>query len=232
MTSGYRLGAHEALGTPAAVLAAGYIGYGALSADIGLSVWSTLLSTIVIWALPGQLILVEMSSSGAPLVAILLAVSFSAVRFLPMTVSLLPALRAPAHGRGKEYFAAHLIAMTGWVAAMRRAPDLPEVERLPYFVGFALALWLVSIAATGAGYLIAGTLPPVSKSAFVFMNPLYFLLIMLGDARTRLMVMSLAGGAIFGPLFHLLAPQWSVLAGGLIGGSVAFALHRIASRNG
>ena len=72
----------------------------------------------------------------------------------------------------------------------------------------------------------------VSKSAFVFMNPLYFLLIMLGDARTRPMVMSLAGGAIFGPLIHLLAPQWSVLAGGLIGGSVAFALHRVALRNG
>lgn len=232
MTLGYRVGAREALGTPAAVLAAGYIGYGALSADIGLSLWSALLSTIVIWALPGQLILVEMSSSGAPLIAILLAVSLSAVRFLPMTVSLLPALRAPAHGRGKEYFAAHLIAMTGWVAAMRRAPDLPEHDRLPYFVGFALALWLVSIVATGAGYLIAGTLPPVSKSAFVFMNPLYFLLIMLGDARTRLMVMSLAGGAIFGPLIHLLAPQWSVLAGGLIGGSIAFALHRVASRNG
>ncbi|MFP5413364.1 MAG: AzlC family ABC transporter permease [Gammaproteobacteria bacterium] len=232
MSSGYRLGAREALGTPAAVLAAGYIGYGALSADIGLSLWSTLLSTIAIWALPGQLILVEMSSSGAPLIAILLAVSFSAVRFLPMTVSLLPVLRAPAHGRVKEFLAAHLIAMTGWIVAMRRAPDLPAHDRMPYFIGFALALWLASIAATGAGYLIADSLPPVTKAAFVFMNPVYFLLLMIGDARTRVMVLSLAGGAVFGPLVYLVTPQWSVLGGGLIGGTAAFAIHRASTRRG
>jgi predicted branched-subunit amino acid permease len=213
------------------VLVAGYIGYGALSADIGLSLWATLLSTIAIWALPGQLILVEMSSSGAPLVAILLAVSFSAVRFLPMTGSLLPARRAPAHGRIKEFLAAHLIAMTGWVIAMRRAPELPVPDRLPYFIGFALALWLVSIAATGAGYLVAGALPPVTKAAFVFMNPVYFLLLMIGDARTRIMVLSLAGGAVFGPLIYLLAPQWSVLGGGLVGGTAAFAIHRATLRH-
>ncbi|MCM5570337.1 AzlC family ABC transporter permease [Burkholderiaceae bacterium FT117] len=231
MNPGYRLGAREALGTPAAVLAAGYVGYGALSSDVGFSLWATLLSTAAIWALPGQLILVEMSSSGAPLFAILLAVAFSAVRFLPMTVSLLPALRAPAHGRAKEFLAAHLIAMTGWIMAMRRTPELPVADRLPYFIGFALALWLVSIAATGAGFLIAGSLPPVTKSAFVFMNPVYFLLLMLSDARTRVMALSLAGGAVCGPLIYLLAPQWSVLGGGLIGGTAAFAIHRYASRH-
>lgn len=227
----YRLGAREALGTPTAVLAAGYIGYGALSADTGLSLWTTLLSTIAIWALPGQLILVEMSSSGAPLVAILLAVSFSAVRFLPMTVSLLPVLRAPVHGRLKEFLAAHLIAMTGWVIAMRRAPELPAHDRLPYFIGFALTLWLASIFATGAGFMIAGALPPVTKAAFVFMNPIYFLLLMTGDARTRIMALSLAGGALCGPLIYLLAPQWSVLGGGLIGGTAAFAIHHLGARN-
>ena len=224
--SGYRIGAVEALGTPAAVLAAGYVGYGALSADIGFSLWATLLSTLSIWALPGQLILVEMSSSGAPLLAILLAVSFSAVRFLPMTVSLLPALRAPGQRRGPEFVAAHLVAMTGWVAAMRRAPDLPVDQRLAYFLGFAAALWLVSALATVVGYLAAGQLPQITKGAFVFMNPVYFLLIMLGDARSRIMILSLAAGAVCGPLVHLMAPEWSVLAGGLVGGTLAFGLHR------
>jgi O-antigen/teichoic acid export membrane protein len=62
------------------------------------------------------------------------------------------------------------------------------------------------------------------------MNPVYFLLIMLGDARTRIVILSLAAGAVSGPLMHLLAPQWSVLGGGLIGGSAAFALHRWSLR--
>ncbi len=84
---------------------------------------------------------------------------------------------------------------------------------------------------TGAGFLIAGNLPPVTKSAFVFMNPVYFLLLMLSDARTRVMALSLAGGAVCGPLIYLLAPQWSVLGGGLIGGTAAFAIHRLTSRH-
>lgn len=224
--SGWRNGLREGLGTPAMVLAAGYLGYGALAADAGLSMTTMMLSTAVIWALPGQLILVEMNGAAAPLAAILLAVSLSAIRFLPMTVSLLPVLAPERRRRPALYATAHLISMAGWVAAMRRAPELPEPERLPYFVAYAAALWSVSIAATGLGWLVADALPPVTRSAFVFMNPVYFLLIMLGDARSRLMQLSLAAGALAGPLVYLIAPQWSVLAGGLLGGTAAFLIHR------
>lgn len=227
----YRLGAAEAFGTPSAVLAAGYLGYGALAADAQLALWLTLLSSLSLWALPGQLIMIEMSSAGAPLVAMVLAVSFSAARFMPMTVSLLPALRAPGSGRRREFFAAHLVSMTGWVAAMRRAPELPAGDRLPYFFGFAATLWLCSVAATGIGHLAASSLPAATKSALVFMNPVYFLLILLDDARTRVMILSLIAGAIAIPLLHRVIPEWSVLIGGLAAGSLAFALHRLLSRH-
>ena len=228
----FRTGVREAVGIPVAVLMAGYVGYGAMAADTGLAPWSVLLTTLTIWALPGQLILAEMSSAGAPAVAILLAVSFSAVRFLPMTVSLMPTLRPSLHSRARTYFAAHLIAMTGWAAAMRRAPDLPDEDRLPFFLGFGMVLWIFSTAATGAGFLVAGLLTPVAKAAFVFMNPVYFLLILTGDARNRMMVLSLAFGAVCGPLFYLASPQWSVLLGGLIGGTIAFLLHRRLGSDG
>ena len=38
--------------------------------------------------------------------------------------------------------------------------------------------------------------------------------------------LALACGAVAGPLIHLAAPQWSVLLGGLIGGTVAWGLRR------
>ena len=47
-------------------------------------------STAVIWALPGQIVFVEMHTLGAPLVATLLAVMLSSARFLPMTLLLMP----------------------------------------------------------------------------------------------------------------------------------------------
>src|SRR5690242_5975905 len=78
----WRTGAREALGTPALVLGVGYIGYGSLAQSHGFALLETALSTICIWALPGQLILVEMEAVGAPFVAIVFVVVFSASRFL------------------------------------------------------------------------------------------------------------------------------------------------------
>ena len=66
------------------MLGVGYIGYGSLAQSHGFSLLETAVSTISIWALPGQLILVEMQAGGAPFVAIVFAVAFSASRFLPM----------------------------------------------------------------------------------------------------------------------------------------------------
>jgi predicted branched-subunit amino acid permease len=232
ITPGFRRGFDEAFGVPAAVLAAGYIGCGAMASDIHFPVWLSILSTMTIWALPGQLILLEMTNSGAPALVILLAVMFSAVRFLPMTVSLLPILRGPRQGRKLDYVAAQLVAMTGWAVAMRRGPEMPQEERMPYFIGFTLTIWSASVLATAAGFFIADSLPAIAKMGFVFLNPVYFLLVLLGDARERTIVLSLAGGAICGPLIYLASPQWSVLAGGLIGGTLAFLIHQAGVHRG
>jgi predicted branched-subunit amino acid permease len=232
LSPGFRDGVREAFGIPAAVLAAGYIGFGAMASDYGFPIWLAVISTIAIWALPGQLILVEMSGAGASSIAVLLAVAFSSVRFLPMTVSLMPILRTPRHGAMAEYLAAHFVAMTGWAAAMRRAPELPRDERLPYFLGFAFTTCASAALATAAGSLIAGALPAIAKIGFVFMNPVYFVLILLNDVRERMTALALAGGAVCGPLIYLASPQWSVLGGGLLGGSIAFAIYRMRGRHG
>jgi hypothetical protein len=39
-------------------------------------------------------------------------------------------------------------------------------------------------------------------------------------------VLALAFGAVAGPLIHLAAPQWSVILGGLVGGTLAWGLLR------
>ncbi len=231
-STGFCRGVREAMGVPTAVLAAGYIGYGAIAADMKFPVLVAMLSTAAIWALPGQIILMEMSGVGAPALVIVLAVMFSAMRFLPMTVTLMPILRGAQRGRLREYFAAHLIAMTGWAIVMRRGPELPQAERLSFFTGLAITGWVVSIAATGAGFFIADSLPLLARIGFVFLSPLYFAIVLLADLRERMMAMALVFGAICGPVIHAFNPQWSVLAGGLIGGTLAFALRRTGRRHG
>ena len=81
--------------------------------------------------------MVEMSLSGTVPVIIVITVSLTAARFLPMTVALLPMLRSRDDNDWRLYAAVHVLAMTGWAASMRLRPKLPLDQRLPWFIRFA-----------------------------------------------------------------------------------------------
>jgi predicted branched-subunit amino acid permease len=227
-----RRGAAEAAGVPAAVLAAGYLGFGALAAAHGVPVAFAVAATALIWALPAQIILLEMDAMGAPLVATALTVVLSSARFLPMTLMLMPLMRDERHRRWHYYFAAQVLALTGWTMAVARFPALARADRLPWFVGFALVCIGSSMAAAAAGYLVADHLTPLARSGLVFMAPMYYVLILAGGVRDRRAGLGLAFGAVAGPLAYLASPEWSVLAGGLVGGTAAWLVTRGGARDG
>jgi predicted branched-subunit amino acid permease len=217
-------GAREAAGVPAAVLVAGYIGFGALAAGHGLPLAAILASTVAVWALPAQLILVEMHTVGAPLVATVLAAMLSSARFLPMTLTLMPMMRH-ARYRGWQYLvAAQLLSLTGWAMAMARFPDIETARRLPWFFGFTLVCVLASAAATAIGYALADAITPLVKTGLVFLAPIYYLLILLGSVRDRATAYALSCGALAGPVAFVYAPEWSVLIAGLGGGTLAYLM--------
>lgn len=216
---------------PAAVLGAGFIGYGALAAENGYSIAQIVFATVAIWALPGQLVLIDMYAVGASTAAIVVAVALAGARFLPMTVTLTPTLRDVRYGPGVVYPAIQLLSMTTWAVTMQRAADLPSAQRIPYFVGLGLACIAVSAACGAAGHALAGALPPLVRLGFVFLTPVYFFVILVGEVRTRLAAIALACGALAGPLFHLLSPQWSVMLAGFVGGTLAYYLQRAHGRH-
>ena len=224
-------GVRHAAGVPSLVLAAGYVGFGALAAGHGLSFIGTLLSTVCLWALPGQLILIEMHTLGAPFFAVLASVMFSAARFLPMTVVLMPLLREAKASSPRYYLAAHLISMTGWAWTMARFPSMLPERRLGYFFGFALTMMVAASGATAVGFLAGDLLPPLAKLAFVFMSPMYFLLLLASSITDLQSRAAVACGAIAGPLVHLVSAQWSVLAAGFIGGTLGYVAHRVLRKS-
>lgn len=208
------------------MLVAGFIGFGALAAAQAIPLGVAVASTVVIWALPGQLIFVEMHTLGAPVVATLIAVTLSSARFLPMTVMLMPEMRDSSHRPWKYYVAAQLLSLSGWTMAVARFPDIPRKRRLTWFYGFTLVLILVSALSTAAGYLGADRLPALVRLGLVFMVPMYYLLILTGAVRERIAALGLACGALAGPLAYLVSPEWSVPLGGLAGGTLAYGLLR------
>ncbi len=223
-----RAGMRAACGMPAIVLGASYIGFGALADQAGWSPIAGMISTTLGWALPGQIALVEIYAAGGSLLAAIVAVALANARLLPMVTTLLPILRQGAAERGplswRYFLAAHFIAITGWAIAMQRCPAMPPAQRLPFFAGFTLVLWLATILATALGFLASAGLPAAATLGLVFINPLYFMLIFVADLAHRHRAPALIIGAILGPLFHLLSPDWGLLATGLIGGSLAFLI--------
>lgn len=221
----FRGGMRLSFGVPVLALGASYLGFGALVRESGFSLWQGLFSSATTFALPGQVLLVELYAVGATLAVMAVAVGLSATRLLPMTLSLVPQLRHGGVPRWQLYLAAHLIAVTGWAMTMRVAPRLPPEERLAFFTGFTSLLWLSVVACTAVGYYLPGALPERVTLALLFLNPLYFLLIFLTDLRQVSRTLALAFGAVLGPPLFLLEPDWSLLFAGFIGGTAAFLLR-------
>ena len=219
-------GSRESIGLPTLVLGASYLGFGSLIRESGWSMELGLLSTITGWALPGQIAMVELYGVGAGAIVVALAVGLTNARLLPMVVSLLPIMRHPNWPRWTHYPISHLIAVTGWINAIRRCPGLPAEQRIPYFLGFTLTLWLTSMAATVGGFYLAGAMPRPVTLGLVFFNPLYFLLISLVDTRSKIRVLAIGFGVALGPALHLLTPDWGLLLTGILAGTAAFVLGR------
>jgi predicted branched-subunit amino acid permease len=228
-------GAREALGVPAAVLGAGFLGYGSLAADAGYSFWMTLAATFAIWALPGQLVLMEMQAGAAAVAATVLAVSLSAARFFPMTLTLMPLMRERGGRRPLWQFllAAQLISMTTWAVTMRRfnEADLRDLDsRWYYFLGFSAVCIGSAALFAMIGQLLLVTLPPLMRFGLALLTPLYFFVTLVGEAQNRSSLIALVCGATTALVLHPIAPGWSLLGAGFIGGTAAFLLQRKHAR--
>jgi predicted branched-subunit amino acid permease len=106
--------------------------------------------------------------------------------------------------------------------AMRRLPGLAPRDRLPWFLGFALASWTVAGLATLAGHALAPQLGLPLLAALLFVNPLYFALLIARDLGLAPARRAALLGALAAPAALLLPPAWALLAAGLVGGTLAF----------
>lgn len=222
--SAFLAGCKKALGVPAAVLLAGMIGFGALGHASGLSLGLTTASSVFMYALPGQVVYVEMIALGAAGVAVAIASALTAARFLPMTLTLLPQISRDDRN-GWLYLKSHFISMTSWAVMMREFNDIAPERRLAYFTGFGFFCWFVGIPGTAAGYLLAGHVPTPVTLALVMINPLFFLLTFT-EVRTQAGRLALLIGAISGPIVYGYSPGWSILICGLAGGTTAFLIDQ------
>jgi len=217
-------GIRDALGAPVLVLFAGMVGFGAMGRTHGFDAWMTGLTSLLMFALPGQVVMLEMFISGSSLLAIGFAVTLTSTRFVTMVVTLFPQF----HRRDRNlllYVWVHMLAMTAWAVSMREFPRMSPQHRLNYFIGLALPCWLISPLGTVLGYFVAGWVPTAVTLGLVFINPLFFLLTFT-DVKPWANRMAIGLGCLLGPLFFVWDADSSLLVTGLVAGTAAYVIDR------
>jgi predicted branched-subunit amino acid permease len=223
-------GARAAIGVPGLVMAASFLGFGALvrSFDVGLIAGH--MTTMFIWALPGQVVALDMLSSGAGLLTMALAVTLTAVRLLPMVVLVISKVRLDGARRLPLYALSHFVAVTIWRIAEDEIDQVERAQRLPWLTGLGIALMSSMLVMTTIGYYLAQSLPPLLAACLVFLTPAFFFISLFANAKFRMDYLAIAAGAVIGPVCHRYYPDLDLLAGGLIGGTLAYLATRWGRR--
>ena len=224
-------GARDPLAFPAWIVGFSLFGVGSLARDAGLPAGAAVLSTCLMWAAPAQVVLFGGILSGAALPALAVAICLSSLRFLPMTMSILPLVRRPGQRWPVQVAVAHFVAVTAWVEGMRRLPNLPVEERLPFFLGFAGACMGVSAALTLAGYQLVSVLPVVLAAGMLMLTPLFFTVALVASAQARQDWAAIGVGFALAPVATaLVGRDFDLLVLGLVGGTAAYVAGRVRRR--
>ena len=218
----FKKGCRTALGIPGISLAASFFALGALFKNSGLNAMQSFLSTLIGFALPGQVVMAETLIVNGTLLNILIAVFLTNARLYPMTVNLVPVIRQKNRPRWHYYFLAHFIAVTSWVYMLSNYNKISKENRFSFFLGLGATLWVLSAIATVIGFYTAGIISKKVFVAIIFLNPIYFMCMIVSVLNKLHIILTVFLSIILAPILFLVTPDWSVLLAGVISGIISY----------
>ncbi len=216
------------LSVPGLILFCSAAGYGALARDSGFSLFNAAFMMAVLYALPAQVVVIDQLARGASIWAGAFSVLLTAVRMLPMTVTIMPYL-TEGNARGQSWrkvLAVHFVAVTSWIEGMRRLPAVPGNLRLSYFIGLGFGLMSAAVGGTVVGFELSGAVPQVISAMLLFLTPIYFFLSQIKTAHDVADWAAIGLGCVLGPMFYVMFPEFDLLLSALVGGTAAFLIGR------
>ena len=216
--------------SPAIALGASFIAIGALLKNIGFTIQESVFSTFLTYALPGSLVMAESMIVGASLLNIFIAVWLVNARLYPMTVSLMPLLIHRTQPKWKYYLSCHFIAVSSWLIMKDNYERINKKSRIDFWIGIGVATWSVAIISTVIGYFASDFLNRDILIGLAIINPIYFTCMMVGAMKTVKISLSIILGTILGPAFYFISPEWCILFGGIVAGTIAFFIGEMSEQ--
>ncbi len=209
------------------VLFGTYIGMGALAHDFGFSSWWLALSSVLVWAAPAQVIIISSLGTGASLIEAAVAVSLSAIRLMPMVVTLLPLLRDEKTRTRDLLLPVHFTSVSMWVESLRMLPLLPRGQRIAFCNGLSTGYMGTAVVSGFAGFYLAAGLPDLYAGTLLFITPMSFLISTVRNARLMVDRLALVLGLVLGPVLAANHVGLDIMWTGIVGGTVAYGVHRL-----
>jgi predicted branched-subunit amino acid permease len=209
------------------VLAGTYIGLGALAHDFGLGAFWLMLSTMLVWASPAQVILISGLGTGAALFEVALAVTLSGIRLFPMVVALLPLVRNRQTRLRDLLMPTHFTSVSMWVESLRILPGLAPERRLAFCNGLSVGYMGAAVIFGLVGFYLAAGLPPLLAATLLFLTPVSFLMSTARNAITMMDKLALGFGLSLGGLLTVMHVEFDLMWAGIGGGTLAYAFHRL-----
>jgi hypothetical protein len=210
------------------VLAGTYIGIGALTHNLGLSPWWLAISTALIFAAPAQVILITALGAGSP--AVRSRDRGDVERDPPLSYGCRAFARAAraknAHARTPHPDTFHVGEHVGRELAH---PAIGSV-RAPRSVlqrAFGRAYCGTAVVFGFVGSYLAAGLPALLSAALLFITPLSFLMSTARNARAVMDRLALVLGLLLAPLLTYFQIGLDLMWTGVIGGTLAYATHRL-----
>jgi len=218
-------GVGDAFSMPFFMVLASMMGFGSLARDSGLSFGVSVVSSATVWGLPGQVAFAELFAVGAPVLAIMLASSMANLRFLPMSLSMLPLFRGGKRAWRWRYLLVFMMSINTWALTLQNGPSMAQELRFPYYMGLCITCMIGGLMGTALGYHLSASLPFYVTVSLIYLNPVYFIFLF-STVRHRNCILALMFGALLGPLFHLISPEWGLPFCGVIAGSAGYWIDR------
>ena len=229
--SPFKKGVLTGFGFPGIGMSAAMFGFGVFAGEAGLDLYLTVGSLIILWSMPGMVIFVSLYTAGTPIFLLFTTVLLANMRQFFLVLSGMTLMNIHSHKIPfiSKLFWAHLISPTGWAELIKIKNEFQEKDLLSFFRGLSLALITINTFTTIIGFKLYDILPTDIVSIPVFIMPLYITILMLRAVELYYRIAVVSGG-IIGPILYPYIGDWSIIIGGLVGGTVGLLINYLIQK--
>jgi hypothetical protein len=142
-------------------------------------------------------------------------------------VALLPLLRGPNTRLRDVLLPAHFTSVSMLVESLRLLPAMPRERRIAFCNGLSVGYQGTAVVFGFVGYYLAAGLPPLLAGTLLFLTPMSFLISTANNSRQMVDRLALVLGLTLGPLLTYWQVGLDLMWTGMVGGSLAYGVHRL-----